>query len=1097
MARTPRLPVGPTQAPRNTPIDVGGGQTGVKPHLKKLPPLPPNFGEDSTKTGAAAVWDATLPDRTADTGAVDAKPYLPIILGRGRVVTPLLYAQMGDTHVGWFVLPVCEGPFSTWENIWLNGNPLPGNGSYADWASGAQHWYVDQWIGDGSTSWSSKVPLKTAAHLVVYLFGNSYWPWQSLWVTHGSSLDAKVDFAVQGKGELCYDPRTATTIWTENPALHFRLLHVKYKGVDPALMNDTEISAAADACDAAGFTSNLVIAKHELVDQAILEVLATCNGEPTDVGGRIGLILDQAQAGAAAFSFDENLSQLMDAKTEWLSAEARYTRITVTFPNAANSYKSDSVGGTDGTLDDPGIALGTVTINEKSIVLNGVTTGTAAHAIGLQTLNAATVLERNRFTVGWEGVLLSRFTKIHVKTKSGRDEDDLVLEVNEIDPGIFGLVTKPYVSAVYSGTPITPPDPNYHPPAPSTQPSAIRVTDATLTKEVLSSTDSTHDWYDVFQLVQYTLPSNAPATIDHLAVRGSEASDSQTKVWDDLASSETTVTPSGNETETDADHRNLSATSIPVRRATRVITYSTRPTVLTDVTTDKTTRILVRAVNSEGDVSAVVTVDYTAGIGTTITEPPTSGAGITSPLVVPPGGSTTGQGGEIQLRELAAGGTNSTGFGAPDALAADLRYVLPATAPSTDGQALVFDAAGTYAGRKLLKFDMPYVEKLMVEQPSGSWTGRTYVLSQLPMTAKIVLIVDNMPLRGGYDFGRSGQTVTLTLAANKPVRSIIALYSYRGQVGSAVSSSESVPMVGTAATWTAETIASKDWRDVAYSPDLDMLAAISYDGFVYTSTDHGATWVSAYSSGTSGGGSICWGNGQFLTLLGAGAFTSPDGVSWTSHTPTGNQNGGDIGLRWIAELGVYVMSAQGYPCLTSANGWTWTTSKADGVNFYWACPLWSPSLHLLVAVAINANQTYTSADGGATWALHAGNLNGQTELIGGDWSPDLGLFCIVGRGIQISPDGVTWTPQTTPPVGSYGLGSCRWSGSRLLFVVMKKDTDDGETGHKAVFTSADGSAWASHTTPAFAGRRLATADAIDVIVAVAHSGTVRVIQSLA
>jgi Putative phage tail protein len=1092
MARNIPVNVGAGQPiGRRIPVNVGDGQTGIKPRLPRIPTIPVYWGVDSTKTGAAAAWDATLPDRTADTGAVDAKPYLPIILGRGRVVTPLLYASMGDTSVGWFVLPVCEGPFSTWENIWLNGNPMPGNGSYADYASGAQHWYVDQWIGDGSTSWSSKVPLKTAAHLVVYLFGNSYWPWQSLWVTHGSSLDAKVDFAVQGKGELCYDPRTATTIWTENPALQFRLLHVKYKGTDPALMNDTEIAAAADACEAAGFTCNLVIAKYELVDQAILEVLATCNGEPTDVGGRIGLILDQAQAGAAAFSFDEDQSELMDPKAEWLSAEARFTRITVTFPNAANSYKSDSV-----TVDDPGIALGTVTINEKSIVLNGVTTGAAAHAIALQTLNAATVLERNRFTIGWEGVLLSRFTKIHVKTKSGRDQDDLVLEVNEIDPGLFALVTKPYVAAVYSGTPITPPNPNYHPPAPSTQPSAIRVTDATLTNQVLSATDSTHDWYDIFQLVEYTLPSNSDATIDHLAVRGSEASDSQTKVWDDLASSETTVTPSGNETPTDVDHRNLSATAIPVRRATRVITYSTRPTVLTDVTTDKTTRILVRSVNAQGDVSAVVTVDYTAGVGTVVTAPPPSGAGLTSPLVIPPSGTVTGLGGEIQLRELAAGGTNSTGFGAPDTLAADLRYVLPATGPSVDGQALVFDGVtGGYAGRKITKWDLPYVEKLMVEQPSGAWTGRTYTLSQLPMTAKIVLIVDNMPLKGGYDFGRSGQTVTLALAANKPVNSIIAIYSYRGQVGSAVASSESVPLVGTAATWSAETIGSGSWVSAAFSPTLGtgqgMLAAVKTDGTttdIATSIDGGVTWVPQTTPATGGYRTIIWGNNEFLATNHVNynkTMKSSDGVTWVEHTTTGVSYlmGGPVvwtGSSYVMGRGANLGDG---PFFTSPNGVAWVDLGNGGATgtTELAALCWWPDLSLLVGV--RTSDVVLSSDGGVTWAHAATPFTGVPKSVTG--SP-LGLLVAAGDfGIATSPTGAVWTTQTTPPIGTYGLGPVVWSEARQLLVVLKQGADDGETGHKAVLTSPDGLAWASHTTPAFAGLGLVCANEIDTLVAVA------------
>ncbi|MDD5304872.1 MAG: phage tail protein, partial [Elusimicrobia bacterium] len=505
--------------------------TILPPRVRTLPPPPPIGGTDAGATGAGP-WDATPPDRTPDTGAVNADPYLPIILGRGRVVCSIPFNDSGTTDRGLFVCAISEGQIDSVEKIWLNGNLMPGDGTYATWIADPNHvhWYFDQYVGDGVNAYGSKVPLKTAAHAVVVLYGDIWRPWQSVWVTHGSSLDAKIVFAVQAKGEVCFDPRDSGTRWTENPALLTRHLLVKYKGIDSAFMNDTEFIAAADACDAAGFTCNLTISRRELVDQAIAEVLATCNGELTGIGGQIGIMLDQAQTGAAAFSFDEDLSQLMDPKTEWLSAAARPTRVIVTFANAAANYKQDSV-----TVDDPGIALGTVQVNEKTIALNGVTTGTAAHALGVQVLNAAQVLERTSFTVGWEGALLSRFSKIHLKTRTEIDDDYLVLEVNEADPGLFRVVAKPYVAGVYSGTPTTPPDPGSQPPPnPSTAPSAIRVTDASQVKEVLSSSDSTHDYFDEFQLVEYVLPANADATIDHLAVRGSEASDSQTKVWGDL-----------------------------------------------------------------------------------------------------------------------------------------------------------------------------------------------------------------------------------------------------------------------------------------------------------------------------------------------------------------------------------------------------------------------------------------------------------------------------------------------------------------------------------------------------------------------------------
>ena len=185
---------GPVQAGRHIPVVVQGPAEPPIRHVLSLPPPPP-IG--TTDTGAAAVWDATPPDRTADTGAVDPSPWIPVILGRGRVVLGIPFSDAGDTARGLFVCSVCEGQFDSYTKLWLNGNLMPGDGLHSTWLADPNnvHWYVDVYPGDGSSSWSSKVPLKTCAHLVVLLYGDIWRPWQSVWVTRHSYLDAVVDFA--------------------------------------------------------------------------------------------------------------------------------------------------------------------------------------------------------------------------------------------------------------------------------------------------------------------------------------------------------------------------------------------------------------------------------------------------------------------------------------------------------------------------------------------------------------------------------------------------------------------------------------------------------------------------------------------------------------------------------------------------------------------------------------------------------------------------------------------------------------------------------------------------------------------------------------
>jgi hypothetical protein len=741
----------------------------------------------------------------------------------------------------------------------------------------------------------------------------------------------------------------------------------------------------------------------------------------------------------------------------------------------------------------------------KLLVVNAPGINTLPAAIILRDFlyNAAAITFRVSGTMNARGINLQQGQKIHLTTLKGVDMDALIVQISGDQSGFFSFVVKPYFADVYGSTPITQGPPIVTP----TRPNDINITDRTQTLQILTSTDSTHDNYDVFQLIEYVLPLNYVATIDHLAVRGSEAAGAQSQVWSDLAASEISVSTAGNATATDSTHENLYHTG--VRRATRAITYSTRPTVLTDVTTEKTTRIIVQSVSADGSASNGVTVDYTAGVGPS--GPPTAPppASITSPFVIPPGGTATGQGGELQMKELVAGGTNVTGFGAPDALAADLRYVLPATGPATDGQALVYDAAGAYAGRKALKFALPYVEKLMIETPSGAMDGvnRTFVISQLPMTAKILLLSDArgggalMPLVGGVDYGRDAQTIHLAIAANKPQSSMVAVYSYRAQVGSAVSSSETVPLYLTANTWSAETIGSKGWWDVAFSPTLGtgqgMLAAVSGDGTttdIATSVNGGVTWVPQTTPATGGYRTIIWGNNEFLATNHVNynkTMKSSDGVTWVEHTTTGVSYlmGGPVvwtGSSYVMGRGANLGDG---PFFTSPNGVAWVDLGNGGATgtTELAALCWWPDLSLLVGV--RTSDVVLSSDGGVTWAHAATSFTGVPKSVTG--SP-LGLLVAAGNfGIATSPTGAVWTTQTTPPIGTYGLGPVVWSEARQLLVVLKQGADDGETGHKAVLTSPDGLAWASHTTPAFAGLGLVCANEIDTLVAVGGSVTMR------
>lgn len=62
-------------------------------------------------------------------------------------------------------------------------------------------------------------------------------------------------------------------------------------------------------------------------------------------------------------------------------------------------------------------------------------------------------------------------------------------------------------------------------------------------------------------------------------------------------------------------------------------------------------------------------------------------------LVIDPHGTSAGETGEIQFKELTANGSNHVGLKAPDNIASDAVFVLP-SADGTNGQALVTDGSG-------------------------------------------------------------------------------------------------------------------------------------------------------------------------------------------------------------------------------------------------------------------------------------------------------------------------------------------------------------------------------------------------------------------
>lgn len=199
--------------------------------------------------------------------------------------------------------------------------------------------------------------------------------------------------------------------------------------------------------------------------------------------------------------------------------------------------------------------------------------------------------------------------------------------------------------------------------------------------------------------------------------------------------------------------------------------------------------------------------------------------------------------------------------------------------------------------------------------------------------------------------------------------------------------------------------------------------------------------------------------------------TSSDGITWTPITSPIPGEGLVMVLAYSADLDMWLaggyLDGTGETIFTSVDdGGTWTPqtspfdSGADYGEVYAAC--WSPGLSLWVAGGYSDSGVIlaTSPDG-VTWT--AQTTGQEFEYLEGiSWSPMLGLLAgvIYSNDVIItSPDGVVWTPQTTPWTGGssprgYAIA---WSPANGVFVAVGRRSSF--TPRDPFIYSVDGTTW--------------------------------------
>jgi hypothetical protein len=157
-------------------------------------------------------------------------------------------------------------------------------------------------------------------------------------------------------------------------------------------------------------------------------------------------------------------------------------------------------------------------------------------------------------------------------------------------------------------------------------------------------------------------------------------------------------------------------------------------------------------------------------------------------------------------------------------------------------------------------------------------------------------------------------------------------------------------------TWTAHNMPqANEWSSVCWSPELELLVAVSENGAnrVATSPD-GITWTAQSAASAENWYSVCWSSelGLFcaVSLTGGFVMTSGDGVSWHNQTPFEADN--FLCVTWCAQLGCFVLcgSTGTYRVQYSFNGINWFGSSSPAAKS-WSALVFSPKNGYFSAVS--------------------------------------------------------------------------------------------------------------------------------------------------
>ena len=246
---------------------------------------------------------------------------------------------------------------------------------------------------------------------------------------------------------------------------------------------------------------------------------------------------------------------------------------------------------------------------------------------------------------------------------------------------------------------------------------------------------------------------------------------------------------------------------------------------------------------------------------------------------------------------------------------------------------------------------------------------------------------------------------------------------------------------------------SRNWKSIASSSDGTKLVAVADDsGYIYTSTDSGASWTQRATAHDWRGVASSSDGTKLVACVNSGyIYTSTDsGASWTQR---------DSSRTWFSVASssdgtkLVAVAYGGYIYTSTDSGASWT--QRDSVRNWYSVASSSDGVKLVATTG--DSYIYTSTDSGVSWTERA-TVHNWREVASSSDGTKL-ISCVAPGYIYVSIDsGVTWTQRDASrgwfgvTISSDGIKAAATVGSGYiytsagLFADVSYDTDNFKFG---------------------------------------------------